>query len=285
MSDAAGAPWLDRPFGAVGRAAFMLFAYLGGLAGLLVGGARVVLQPIRGEAVPTARDEAAWMLMAGMPLTALVHVGMGSFLSMQAYFGGTFVDGTGAVVGVGLIRNLAPLLVGFVLSGLFGCRLAYRFAELGRPSARPAGPSDQSGPVSFEAHAGPILLAAVVAGPALAVWASLIGTLVGWQVSGTLLGVSTDSFFMMFLDMIWTRDVVGLVAKGAVYSLTAALFAVHEGALASERPEAAARLEVAALRATCFSAAVILFINSAWFILIYHAGAPFGPTLMSPPTA
>ena len=48
----------------------------------------------------------------GLPLVGLVHVGMGSFLSMQAYFGATFMDGIGPVTGVGLIRNLAPLLTG-----------------------------------------------------------------------------------------------------------------------------------------------------------------------------
>ena len=50
------------------------------------------------------------LLAMGLPLVAVVHVGMGAFLAMQAYFGATFVDGIGPVVGVGLVRNLAPML-------------------------------------------------------------------------------------------------------------------------------------------------------------------------------
>ena len=59
----------------------------------------------------------------GCPLVGLVHVAMGSFLSLQAYFGSTFVDGTGAVVGVGLLRNLATLMTGMTLSGLLAGRM------------------------------------------------------------------------------------------------------------------------------------------------------------------
>ena len=58
----------------------------------------------------------SWMLAFGFPLVGLVHIAMGSFLSMQAYYGSTFIDGTGAVVGVGLLRNLGGLMSGMILS-------------------------------------------------------------------------------------------------------------------------------------------------------------------------
>ena len=54
----------------------------------------------------TLMHQLFWMLVMGFPLVGLVHIAMGSFLSLQAYYGSTFVDGTGAVVGVGLLRNL-----------------------------------------------------------------------------------------------------------------------------------------------------------------------------------
>ncbi len=63
------------------------------------------------------------MLRLGIPLVAVVHVGIGSFLAMQSYFGGTFVEGTGAVVGVGLIRNVAPLMACLTLTGLLAARI------------------------------------------------------------------------------------------------------------------------------------------------------------------
>ena len=92
----------------------------------------------------------------GCPLVGLVHVAMGSFLSLQAYFGSTFVDGTGAVVGVGLLRNLATLMTGMTLSGLLAGRMIPELVAIGagpteeaagRPgqgarAARPIGPFD-----------------------------------------------------------------------------------------------------------------------------------------------
>ena len=46
-----------------------------------------------------------WMLGMGLPLVGLVHVSFGSFLTMQAYFGATFTEAAGIVVGLGLIRK------------------------------------------------------------------------------------------------------------------------------------------------------------------------------------
>ncbi len=64
-----------------------------------------------------------WMLLFGFPLVGLIHIAMGSFLSLQAYYGSTFVDGTGAVVGVGLLRNLGGLMTGLTLAGMLAARM------------------------------------------------------------------------------------------------------------------------------------------------------------------
>ena len=71
--------------------------------------------------------------------------------------------------------------------------------------------------------------AGLVAGPILALWGVLVGTLVGWQVAAKLVGVSSDVFFTMFMEMLWVRDLWGLVLKGMIFGLLAALFACHEG--------------------------------------------------------
>ena len=43
------------------------------------------------------------------------------------------------------------------------------------------------------------------------------------------------------------------------------------------------RLPAAACRAACFSTLAMLVLNSGWFLLAYHAGPAFGPTLLAPP--
>src|SRR5205823_4119975 len=128
-----------------------------------------------------------------------------------------------------------------------------------RPTGTPAG------------VVAPRLTAGMVAGLVFSIWGAAIGVLVGWQVGQTMMGVSTHSFFLMFWDMLWLRDVSGLFAKGCVFGLVAAMFACHEGFRGSVNDEFDA-VATAACRAACFSAVAILVINSGWFILVYHAG-------------
>ena len=68
----------------------------------------------------------------GIPLVGLVHIAMGSFLSLQAYYGSTFVDGTGAVVGVGLLRNLGGIMSGMTFAGILAARMIPELRMLSR---------------------------------------------------------------------------------------------------------------------------------------------------------
>lgn len=259
------------------RAPTRAIGYLGRVALLATSALRATVRPV----APTAsfRSEAAGqverLLGMGLPTVALVHVGMGSFLAMQAYFGATFVDGIGPVVGVGLIRNLAPLLSGFIVAGLVAARYV---AELRGPAGEaPADPGRL---------AATRVAASLVAGPILATWGATIGTGVGYLVAHKMMGVTVPAFFDLFLEMLWARDVVGLVAKGAAFGGVAALLACHEGLArpadgGDGGPEAVAS---AASRAACLASMAILIMNSGWFLLFYHAGPAFGPTVLTPPT-
>lgn len=272
------------------RALVALLAYLGGAATLCAAAVRGAFRPADDDApfVAAVLRQSGWMLAMGAPLVALVHVGLGSFLSMQAYFGGTFVDGTGAVVGVGLIRNLAPLMTGMVLAGLLAARTTGELRASSSGGDAPAAAVDygQPAPTSAPARAAGAarsaavrITAATLVGLVLTLWGVLVGTIVGWEVAGTLLGVSSDMYFFMFFSMLWVRDVVGLVFKGAIFAAFGALFACHEGLRPAGTP-----LSTAACRAACVAGVAILIVNSGWFLLAYHAGPAFGPTLMAPPS-
>jgi phospholipid/cholesterol/gamma-HCH transport system permease protein len=287
---------LLTPLATIGRGALGVAGYLGRLGTLTVSAVRSVVSPV-GDAppfLPTLVRTTVSILTMGIPLVGLVHVGLGSFLSMQAYFGGTFVDGTGAVVGVGLIRNVAPLMTGLTLAGLLAAlftpelrgHLTTKLDADPRPIADRSPVPGQRPPASLSPEPARLaavrLGAGVIAGLVLSVWGALVGTVVGWRVAQTLLGVSTDSFFAMFFQMLWIRDVAGLVIKGVAFALFAALFACHEG-LRGPAGEPASSIPAAACRATCFAATATLMLNSGWFLLVYHAGPAFGPTLMPPP--
>jgi phospholipid/cholesterol/gamma-HCH transport system permease protein len=257
------------------RNGFTAIRYLGGLPILATSALRAAILP-RGDQ-PSLYCETTGQLdrLLGMalPIVALVHVAMGSFLSMQAYFGATFIDGIGPVVGVGLVRNLAPLQTGFILAGLYSARFVAELRGRDCPEGDPA------------RLVASRVLAAAIAGPVLAAWGAAIGVLIGWVVAWTIMGVTVPAFFDMFFEMLWVRDIVGLALKGSLFAGLAALIACHEAL----RPTGEAGREtdaacLAACRAATLSIVVMLVINSGWFLLFYHGGPAFGPTVLTPPT-
>jgi phospholipid/cholesterol/gamma-HCH transport system permease protein len=257
-----------------------------------------------------------WMISMGIPMVALVHVAIGSFLALQAYYGSTFVDGTGAVVGVGLLRNLGGIMSGMTLAGILAARMIPELRELlgrhpaeetdghdskagSRRGSRRA--SDRSDPEPIRIDLGsvvaPRVVASAVACILLTLWGITVGTVVGWKASESLMGLSTEMFFMMMLKMMWFRDVLGLVVKGTLFGALPAAICCFEG-LSARASDSDARNDDAAphsshglappssvpvFRAACLSMVAILVMNSSWFILVYHAVPFYGPTLLPQP--
>ena len=75
--------WIE-PIGWVGKTAIAILAYLGGVAALLISAAVSLVSYSRDDDHPgfwtVLKSELWWLLVAGVPLVALVHVAMGSFL-------------------------------------------------------------------------------------------------------------------------------------------------------------------------------------------------------------
>ena len=257
------------------RLGFGMIGYLGSAATLLFDSITAPVRPRAGHGsvgAGTAR-QADRIISLSYGVVAFFHVGMGSFLAMQAYFGATFVDGVGPVVGVSLIRNLAPLLVGFLLAILTAILFT---ADLqGEP------------PSAARRHEVAIrVLGVMVAGPILSAWGVVVGVGVGWLIAHRMMGVSEPVFFDMFLEMLWARDIVGLVVKGVAFGGIGGLLACQEATRAT-RPDEIAGGMAAVSRSACRAAVKaclgILIFNGLWFVFVYQAGPAFGPTLLMPP--
>ncbi len=294
--------WL-APVAWVGRSVIAGMSYVGGVV-LLTGSAAAALwrsdrdgTPVSAAFGRTLLRQLSWMMSFGIPLVGLVHIAMGSFLSLQAYYGSTFVDGTGAVVGVGLLRNLGGLMTGMILSGLLAARMIPELSYLARTLGvgEFGGTLEQKPPVLASRLAAPRILAAAIACVFLSQWGIVVGTFVGWRASESMMGLPTETFFLMMVRMVWLRDVVGLIVKGLLFGMLPAAIccfeAFREGAREPERAsdsalllaDAGAPLATTALRATCFGIVAILIVNASYFILVYHAVPFYGPTLLKPP--
>ncbi|MGO9924231.1 MAG: ABC transporter permease [Isosphaeraceae bacterium] len=312
-------PSFFSPVRWVGHTALVVMAYTGGLTLLTLGAAVSSLNPFgrsrAGEPgfVRSMIHEAFWMLAMGLPLVGMVHIAVGSFLSLQAYYGSTFVDGTGAVVGVGLLRNLGGLMTGLTLAGILAARMVPELRALAEAPAEDAAGTGAMGASTAAREqfrpapsrskprqragrlAGPRIAAAAVACALLAQWGVAVGTLVGWQASLSMMGLSTDMFFLMMGKMMWLRDVVSLLIKGLLYGGLPGAICCYEG-LRPEAPPAvswlmaplhpsqgmAPALTLAVFRAAFLSFLAILIVNATWFILVYHAVPFYGPTLLPP---
>jgi phospholipid/cholesterol/gamma-HCH transport system permease protein len=140
------------------------------------------------------------------------------------------------------------------------------------------------------------LAAAAVAGVLLSLWGFGVGTVIGWQSAGSLLGLSSETYFMMFYQMVWFRDVVGMIVKGSLFGLIVATVCCFEGLRGWRRSIAelsgeshhgealeAESSNTAIVRAASISMAAILLANMTWFMLVYHAVPVYGPSLLAPP--
>lgn len=282
-----------RPFGLVGRPILGVVRYLGGMGLLMMGAARSVIRPEGSPPPfgPTVVRHVDRILRYAAGPVAILHVGLGSFLAMQAYFGATFLDGIGPVVGVGLVRNIAPLMSAMALAGLLGALYTSELRGPGRddldgdPHWRPdrgTGP-DRDDRVEPARLAAIRMTAAALAGPLLGVWGSLVGIAVGYGVAAQMLNVSRPGFFDMFVEMLWARDVLSLVLKGMAFGLAGGWFACFEGLREPEPGDGPEARAGAAIRSTSLAGLTILVVNGAWFLLFYHAGPAFGPTVLRPP--
>jgi phospholipid/cholesterol/gamma-HCH transport system permease protein len=314
------------PVAWVGRSVTAIISYVGGVTLLAIGAAGAALSPAgtRNPAIrlpgffTTLIQQLGWMLIVGFPIVGMVHIALGSFLSLQAYYGSTFVDGTGAVVGVGLLRNLGGLMTGLTFSGILAGRLIPELRILTRRLASQVPPSSggehpgrqapaEGGelasaavlPVSPSRLAAPRVAAAGIACLLLSQWGVVAGTVVGWQASQSMMGLPTETFFMMLMKMMWFRDVVGLIVKGLFFGVVPAAICCYEGvgsaALDAELSgdgtpargqggdEPAPPWSTPVFRAYCLSCAAVLVMNASWFILVYHAVPFYGPTLLAPP--
>jgi phospholipid/cholesterol/gamma-HCH transport system permease protein len=318
-------PTLFAPVGWLGRSLLAVTGYVGGVTLLAMSALSSIVLPrvFRDQtaATPgflkTMMHQLFWMLFMGLPLVGMVHFAIGSFLSLQAYYGSTFVDGTGAVVGVGLLRNMGGLMTGLTFSGILAARMIpelrilsrYMLVQTPPPAVRDANgrrrpdvnheDNVRVSPSIAPGHlAAPRIAAAGIACVLLSQWGIAVGTLVGWQASQSLMGLSTETFFMMMMKMMWFRDVVGLVVKGIIFGAVPAAICCYEGlgpGAADDEPVGdsispaypahglAPPWSMSVFRAACLSCGAILIANSSWFMLVYHAVPFYGPTLLAPP--
>lgn len=131
------------------------------------------------------------------------------------------------IVGVSMVREMAPLLMGVVLSGFAGAAIA---AELGSMKVS----EELTAMESLSLQPGryliaPRLIAAAIAGPLITTYSIFVGILGSLLVCYLLLDIAPGQYLQRTLAAVDIDDVVLGLLKGLVFSLIVVVLACHDG--------------------------------------------------------
>lgn len=174
-----------------------------------------------------------------LPIVALVCFLVGLIV---AYMGATQLQRFGAqtyiadLVTIGVVREVAALLVGIVLAGRVGAAFAAQIGSMRANEEVDALATMGVNPIDFLVL--PRVLALLIVGPMLTAFGALVGMLVGWLVAVGIFGVTPLEYvYASFEAMTLPHVLVGLF-KGTVYSVLVALAGCLQGMSAGRSAQA-----------------------------------------------
>lgn len=197
---------------------------------------------LRGRSDMRASDLAWQIEQTGprsLPIVALVCFLVGLIV---AYMGAAQLQRFGAqnyiadLVTVGVVREVAALLVGIVLAGRVGAAFAAQIGSMRANEEVDALATMGVNPVDFLVL--PRVLALLIVGPMLTAFGALVGMAVGWLVAVGIYGVTPLEYVYASAQAITLPHVaVGLI-KGTVYSVLVALAGCLQGMAAGRSAQA-----------------------------------------------
>lgn len=174
-----------------------------------------------------------------LPIVALVSFLVGLIV---AYMGAAQLQRFGAqnfiadLVTVGVVREVAALLVGIVLAGRVGAAFA---AQIGSMRANEEVDAlTTMGVNPFDFLVLPRVLALLIVGPMLTAFGALVGMGVGWLVAVGIYGVTPLEYVYASVQSLTLPHVLVGLIKGTVYAVLVALAGCLQGMAAGRSAQA-----------------------------------------------
>lgn len=183
-----------------------------------------------------------------LPIVALVSFLVGLIV---AYMGAAQLQRFGAqnyiadLVTVGVVREVAALLVGIVLAGRVGAAFAAQIGSMRANEEVDALTTLGINPVDFLVL--PRVLALLIVGPLLTAFAALVGMAVGWLVAVGIYGVTPLEYVYASAQALTLPHVLIGLLKGTVYSVLVALAGCLQGMKAGRSAQAVGDATTAAV--------------------------------------
>jgi phospholipid/cholesterol/gamma-HCH transport system permease protein len=183
-----------------------------------------------------------------LPIVALTCALVGLML---AYMGGAQLDRIGAqsyiadVVTVGMVREMAGLMTGVILSGRLGAAFAAQLASMQANEEIDALRAMGVDPVAYLVL--PRLIALIVVAPLLVSFASLVGIVAGLPAVVFAYGFPPVEYLYKCLETVtWTHLWIGTF-KGTLYAALVALAGCREGLYSGRNAQAVGEATTAAV--------------------------------------
>ena len=215
-------------FAAIGRLVIAAFAQIGAVA-------RFAFKAIRRAFMPPyypARlvEQLLQIGWYSLPVVALTAVFTGAALAQQIYTGGSRFNAQStvpAVVVIGIVRELGPVLTGLMVAGRVSSAMA---AELG--TMRVTEQIDAMRTLRTDPYRyliAPRLFASVIALPVLVCIANILGIFGGYVLSIEKLGFNPSGYLHSTKAILETSDIVMSLVKAAVFGFFIALMGCYSG--------------------------------------------------------
>ena len=183
-----------------------------------------------------------------VPIVALVCGLVGVIL---AYMGAAQLQRLGAqsyiadLVTVGVVREIAALMTGVILSGRVGAAFAAQLGSMQANEEIDALRTLGLDPVDYLVL--PRLLAMVLVAPLLTAMAALVGVLAGWLVAVLIFGVPPVDYLTRGLQSLTPAHLLVGLGKGTVYAMLVALAGCRQGLAAGRSAQAVGQATTAAV--------------------------------------
>jgi phospholipid/cholesterol/gamma-HCH transport system permease protein len=183
-----------------------------------------------------------------LPIVALVSFLVGLIV---AYMGAAQLQRFGAqnyiadLVTVGVVREVAALLVGIVLAGRVGAAFAAQIGSMRANEEVDALTTLGVNAVDFLVL--PRVLALLIVGPLLTAFAALVGMAVGWLVAVGIYGVTPLEYVYASAQALTLPHVLIGLLKGTVYAVLVALAGCLQGMSAGRSAQAVGDATTAAV--------------------------------------
>ncbi len=179
------------------------------------------LAPFRGKALRIAATfhQMVRIGVQAVPMTALTSLSIGVTLAMQGAHELSRMGATAFVpdlVGMSLLRELGPLLVGVVVIGRSGSAITAEIGTMKVSEEIEALEVMAINPVRFLVV--PRFLAMMVMLPTLTVFGNYIGLAGGWAICRFSLGMNTDAYIRRVVESAHVMDLYSGMIKSIVFA-------------------------------------------------------------------